>query len=167
MVVRDDGLGRRILGECIDFLLPQHCAACGRFGASLHAECIEAFPRALGPRCVRCWRPGPGTWCERCASGGSDAPAFDALRTPFRFEGDVRRVVLEAKFRGVTAHLGPLARTAAASVSPEWRIDAVTGVPLASGRQRRRGYNQASMLARGVAAALDVRTRADLVRRVR
>src|SRR5690606_26721308 len=128
---RRGALPRRVLREALDFLFPQHCLVCGGGGASLHAGCMATFPRAEGPRCSRCWRPGAGTWCERCATGGRDAPAFDGLRTPFRFEADVRRAILEAKFRGITAHLGPLAVAGAEVVPAEWRVDAVVGVPLA------------------------------------
>ena len=66
------------------------------------------------------------------------------------------RALLEAKFRGVTAHLAPLGRAAAAIVPPEWRLDAVVAVPLAPRRERRRGFNQAREAARPVAAALGV-----------
>lgn len=162
-----DGFGRRLLRECLDLLLPQQCLVCGGSGASLHPACLAGFPTAEGPRCVRCWRPGLGTWCERCATGGQDAPAFDGLRTPFRFEADARRAILEAKFRGITAHLAPIGRAAAEVVPPEWRFGAVVGVPLAGGRQRRRGFNQATLLARSVGEALDVEPRERLVRRVR
>jgi ComF family protein len=164
-------LSRRLWDDCIDFVLPQHCVVCGGFGASLHDDCLDRLSHAEGPRCARCWRPGAGTWCERCATADPEArpdmPAFDALRTPFRFEGDARRAVLEAKFRGVTAHLPPLARAAVDVVPREWRFDVVVGVPLARGRERRRGYNQAALLAREVAEATGARARADLVRRVR
>jgi len=156
-----------LLRECIDFVLPQHCVVCGRFGDSLHAECLDRLPRAEGVRCVRCWQPGVGTWCERCAVGGADAPAFNGLRAPFRFEGDARRVVLEAKFRGVTSHLRPLGQAAADLVPPEWRFDVVVGVPMSGSRMRRRGYNQAEVLAAEVGRALDVRVRRGLLRKVR
>lgn len=159
--------GRWILAQIGDLLLPQRCLVCGRFGASLHAECVPALPAADGARCTGCWRPGTSTWCERCAAGGSDAPAFDGLRTPFRFEGHARRALLEAKFRGVTAHLGVLAEAAAGVVPAEWRVDAVVPVPLASLRQRRRGYNQAAQLSRRVAEALGVREHRGLVRRTK
>lgn len=160
-------LSRRLLSDCIDFLLPQHCIVCGQFGASLHGGCMDTFPAAEGPRCTRCWRPGSGTWCERCAVDGPAAPAFSALRTPFRFEGDARRALLEAKFRGVTAHLSPLAQAAAEVIPSAWRFEVVVGVPLARGRERRRGYNQAAILAREVGEVTGTRVRANLVRRVR
>ena len=145
--------GFRIRAQISDLLLPQQCMVCGKFGASLHADCLDALPPAEGTRCARCWRPVATTWCEVCAEGGPDAPAFDALRTPFRFEGHARRSILEAKFRGITAHLPVLARAAAEVVPAEWRFDVVVPVPLAPMRQRRRGYNQAGILAREVARA--------------
>ena len=165
-------LARVLLDEAWDALLPQRCIVCGRFGASLHEGCLDALPRADGARCARCWRPlAPpqsvhGT-CERCAVGGADAPAFDALRAPFRFEGLARRALLEAKFRGVTAHLDPLGRAAAALVPEDWRLEAVVAVPLGRRRERTRGFNQAREAARAVAEALGVPLVEGLVRRAR
>jgi competence protein ComFC len=164
---RRPSLTRRLFDEAVDIVFPQRCVACGRFGAALHAECLDDLPPAGPPRCIRCWRPGAGTWCDVCATGGSDAPAFHGLRTPFRFEGAVRRALLEAKFRGITAHLDLLGEAAAATVPRGWDVEAVTAVPLSRGRERRRGFNQAALLARTVAAGLDLPLRLDLVRRVR
>ncbi len=161
------GERRSLRATVLEALLPQRCLVCGRFGASLHAACLDRLPAAGGVRCTRCWRPGAGTWCERCAAGGPQAPAFDGLRAPFRFEGDARRAILEAKFRGVTAHLPVLARAAASVVPAEWGLIAVTGVPLTGARQRRRGYNQAAIAAQAVAEALGVPYRPRLLDRVR
>ena len=145
---------RMLLDEAWDALRQQRCLACGRFGAALHDECLALLPAAEGPRCDRCWWPGVRGTCERCATGGSDAPAFDALRASFRFEGLARRALLEAKFRGVTAHLAPLGRAAVAIVPPDWRPNAVVPVPLGRRRERTRGFNQAREAARAVAEAL-------------
>ena len=160
-------LGDRLRAQISDFLLPQQCLVCGSFGASLHRECLDALPAADGTRCIQCWRPSRTTWCERCAEGGQDAPAFDGLRTPFRFEGHARRAILEAKFRGITSHLPVLARAAAEVIPAEWRFDAVIGVPLAPTRQRKRGFNQASILAREVARRTGTGERPRLLSRAR
>ena len=145
---------RRVFDAAIDALLPQRCVVCERFGAALHVHCLETLPRADGARCERCWRPSRATWCEVCAEDGSDAPAFAGLRAAFRFEGDARRAILEAKFRGVTALLEPLALEASATVPESWRVDLVVPVPLHRGRERRRGFNQARLAAQHVADAL-------------
>lgn len=157
----------RLVAEAAEFLLPQRCLVCSRFGAALHPGCVARLPAAEPPRCLRCWRPGPGTWCERCAVGAPDAPAFEGLRTPFTFSGDARRAVLEAKFRGVTALLPPLARSAAAVVPAAWTVEVVVPIPLAHGRHRARGYNQAEIAAREVARRLGVPLDAGRLRRTR
>lgn len=161
------GFGGRIWAQISDLLLPQHCVVCGGFGASLHPACLPSLPRAEGSRCVRCWRPARTTWCERCAEEGADAPAFDALRAPFRFEGHARGAILEAKFRGVTSHLPVLAGAAAEAIPPEWRFDVVVPVPLSGSRRRTRGYNQAEILARHVARAHGAGLRTRLLVRTR
>jgi predicted amidophosphoribosyltransferase len=155
------------MSEAAEFLLPQRCLVCARFGGALHAHCLAGLPAAEGTRCHRCWRPGPGTWCERCATDGSDAPAFDGLRTPFVFAGDARRAILEAKFRGVTALLPPLASAAAGVVPDEWSVDVVIPIPLARGRRRARGYNQAGIVAVEVGCRLNLPVRVRWLRRVR
>lgn len=154
--------------ELAEALLPQRCIVCGRFGAAVHDHCLDDLPHAGGTRCRICWRPlAGGTWCDRCATGGEQAPDFDELRAAYRFEGAARRALLEAKFRGVTALLEPLALAAARVVPAEWAPEAVVPVPLAPRRRRRRGFNQAELIARAVAERLDLPLRTDLVRRVR
>lgn len=150
--------------DLAEVVLPQRCVVCRRFGAALHAPCLEALPLASPLRCPRCWTPGSASFCPRCLDA---PPPYEALRARFRFEGDVRRALLEAKFRGKTALLAPLASAAAEVVPPDWRIDAVVPIPLHRGRQRRRGYNQATLIARTVAGRLGRPLVADVLRRAR
>jgi ComF family protein len=154
---------RVLLAELAEALLPQRCIVCGRFGAALHPDCVATLARAEPPRCLRCWAPGRSV-CARCKV---EPPAFEALRTPFRFEGAARRAVLESKFMGITALLEPLTRAAADTVPPDWAVDAVVPVPLHRRRERQRGYNQATLIAEVVARRLGVRLRSEWLKRVR
>ena len=101
---------RLLAGEAVDALLPQRCLVCGRFGAALHDRCVDELPAASPPRCGVCWAPGAAGVCARCAAA---PPSFAGLRAPLRFTGAARRALLEAKFRGVTRLLEPLAVAAA------------------------------------------------------
>ena len=157
-------VARELLQELAEALLPQRCIACGRFGAALHHACLEALPAAGQPRCSRCWAPGPGSPCSACRA---EPPPFEGLRTPYRFTGVARRALLEAKFRGISAHLDPLGDAAAAVVPRSWAIDAVTPIPLHRVRQRRRGFNQSELIARRVSSHLALPLRAELLRRAR
>ncbi len=153
-----------IAGEVAEALLPQRCIVCDRFGAALHDGCVEALVAAPPPRCDICWAPihWRDELCERCATSG---PAFDGLRAAFRFVGDARRELIEAKFRGVTRLIEPLAHAAALSVPLHWDIDVVVLIPLNGTRERRRGYNQAEIAARVVAGDLGVPLERSLLRR--
>lgn len=153
-----------MLGELAETLLPQRCVACGRFGAALHPECVALCPPAAQPRCTRCWQPSEVSPCARCRTS---PPPFEALRTPFAFEGPARRALLEAKFQGVTAVLAPLAEAAADVVPTDWRVELVVPVPLHPRRERQRGYNQAALLAEGVARRLGAPVEAGALRRLR
>ncbi len=159
--------------ELAELLLPQRCVACGGFGAALHQECLAELPRAEGPRCSRCWTPlhegvsADGGVCERCIPHESAGRVIEARRAAFAFEGAARLAVLEAKFRGVTALLGPLAEAAARAVDESWEIEAVVAVPLHPSRRRARGFDQGALIAVTVASRLGVPVRGDLIRRVR
>lgn len=156
-----------------DGLLPQRCIVCGRFGAALHEACLDALPHANPPRCPRCWLPtanqprearrGDGA-CSRCAAA---PPPFEGLRTPYRFVGLARRGVIEGKFRGVSALLEPLGRASGRVVPDWWAIDAVAPVPLHGARRRRRGFDQARLLAATVADEIGVSINDGLLRRSR
>lgn len=94
-------------------------------------------------------------------------PPTTNLRAPFRFAAEARRALLEAKFRGVTRLIEPLAEAAARAVPLHWRIDVVAPLPLHRTRERKRGFNQAEIAARVVARDLDLPLDRSLLRRVR
>ncbi len=161
---------RSRLDALIELALPERCLVCGRFGGSLHPECVGELPAADGLRCPRCWAPShrtdTGLLCERCS--GEELPrGLDELRASFRFTGLARRSILEAKFRGVSTLLDSLGLSLAAEVQPGWQPDAVVPIPLAAARQRRRGFNQSELLARRISEAVDVPLRLDLLSRAR
>lgn len=154
----------------VELVLPERCLVCGRFGGSIHLECVGGLPAADGVRCTRCWAPSRmsevGTLCDRCAGEGT-AEGLDALRTSFRFAGMARRSILEAKFRGVTSLFEPLSSSLAGEVQASWRPDMVVPIPLATGRKRRRGFNQSELIARRVADAHVLPLRLDVLERAR
>jgi ComF family protein len=139
----------RIRRFAVDLLYPRACALCGRRGEFVCEDCWAALPRAAGERCNRCWLPLEGGACRGCAL---HPIVLDAVRSLFRYEGDVRRLVHKLKFGDFSA----LAEVMAPAMTDlvEWPVDVVAPVPLAAGRERERGYNQSRLLARGIAAAI-------------
>jgi predicted amidophosphoribosyltransferase len=92
-------------------------------------------------------------------------PAVDACRALVTYDDAGRRLVTALKYgnaRSVVAWLA--AAMAHLVVASGWPVDAVTWVPTTSARRGRRGFDQAELLARGVAAHLGVPCRAYLLR---
>lgn len=112
-----------------------------------------------------------GNPCQACQE---EPPAFDALRAAFVYEGATRDAVLALKYAGVRSVAAPLLDQAVVagggsliSVGATGTIDSVTAVPMATRRRRRRGYNQAEVLARLVAGRLERPFEAGMLERVR
>ncbi len=155
---------REAAATAVGLLFPRVCAVCGgacdRAAGHLCWECFRSLPLVSGACCERCGLPvetaGRGGFvCSRCRQ---DPPAFDRARVAGRFRGSLRRLAHRFKYERALwladdlaelAHGCLLARFEAAAV------DVVVPVPLFRTRARARGYNQAALLARGIARRLE------------
>jgi ComF family protein len=153
----------------LSLVYPQACAVCG-------AECVES--RADAPACAKCWRAtrlftGEETLCWKCGvparasvpvekrSGvrcrRCDAESFTAARACGLYEGALRASVLNLKrVPFVPARLARLLACAVAR-APLSSATLAVPVPLHAERERERGFNQASLLARAVAKRTGLR----------
>jgi ComF family protein len=133
------GLSSGLISGLISGLLPTRCAACGCPGDPL---------------------------CHRCrfslASVGS-LRSPDGIRAAFSFDGVARELIVALKFR----HRRSAARVLAAQMVRRLRlghVDLVTWAPTSARRVRRRGYDQAEVIAECVARELGVPCRRLLYR---
>ncbi len=157
-----DGL-RRALGA--------HCLACAEpcagDGPGLCAACLRALPFNHAP-CPRCALPGGALACAACAR---DAPwPFAAARAPLLYRPPLDRLLPALKFHDDIAALRTLALLAGPllEADPGAADDAVlVPVPLHPARLRRRGHDQARLLAAALARASDRALRPGLLRRIR
>lgn len=137
----------------LDHLFPPRCAACDAFGAwPLCASCTRAVGVLAPPWCERCGRP----WEEplrRCV----DCPpaVVDRARSAFLYDGPIACAVKAMKFLGAHA-LAPHLAAAMSEMAGELEGDVVTWVPLSRSRRTRRGFDQAELLARALAARMEL-----------
>jgi competence protein ComFC len=87
----------------------------------------------------------------------ADCPprAVDVARAPFLYDGPLARAIRGMKFSGWHA-LGRHLSGAMAEVAGDLRADVLTWVPLSRRRLRRRGFDQAEVLARALTRGLDL-----------
>lgn len=136
-----------MFNDALDALFPRSCAGCGAGPWPFCEDCAHALIALEPPWCDRCGRP-----TERAVDSCGDCPpsSIDVARSAFLFQGPARRAIHRLKFSGWRSVADALAGAIAATgPSP---ADAVTWVPLARSRLASRGYDQAKVLARALAA---------------
>lgn len=140
------------MDRLLDLIFPPRCVGCRRWGEELCARCRQGLPYLEPPWCSRCGEPSAGgSACPRCP----DLPrSLDGLRSVGRYEGALREAILAFKYRG-RSRLGRRLGLLLKEHLERWPLplEALAPVPLHPRAQHQRGYNQAALLAREVAAA--------------
>jgi ComF family protein len=159
----------------IDYIqshLPGHCLLCGAQtgrgtgGLDLCPTCRDSLPRVLQP-CRACGQPlASDGLCGHCQR---QPPPYQRTSAPWLYAAPLDSLILQLK---TTAALAP-ARTLGRLLGRQLRDTGaelpqlLIPVPLHSRRLRERGFNQAALLTRQLAAELALPWRADLLSKVR
>lgn len=149
-------------------LVPHHVGAMLRHVARHRRPDVLALVCGFLLPCPGCGvRPaGTAGLCPRCRRRALRPGSDGAVLWLGPYAGPLGRAVRALKYRQATRvarWLGAAMATAVAASG--WRPELVCAVPLHPARLRQRGYNQASLLARPLAADLGVPYRALLTRR--
>ena len=154
----------------LDALFPPRCAGCGRAGSHFCSTCAGAVKPVPPPWCASCGAPLlRGDHCAECRL---DPLPLAAVRSGGLMEGPLRRAIHGLKYRGQRAaarSLADLLRPPAQALAlPPAEAAGLLAlpIPLHPSRERERGYNQAALLARPLAAALGVAYESRALRRV-
>lgn len=120
--------------------------------------------------CARC---GGGIWhplcpqCSRCPPASFTTPQgvkIIALGAYSDTPGDLAR---RLKYEEESVYAGPLGRTLSRFLPPLWKASTIVPVPLHPERLAERGYNQAALLGRRVAASQGLAFSTSILRRNR
>lgn len=154
-----DTIQSRLPGICL--LCGAHCPA-GGDGLELCAACREDLP-ACGRHCPSCGQPQPSD--ARCGPCQRQPPPYTHTVAPWLYAPPLDQLVLRLKTPAAPAPARTLGRLLAAQIRA--RGDSLPAllipVPLHAVRLRERGFNQAALLTRQLAASLALPWRADLL----
>ncbi len=142
------------LAALADLFYPERCVGCERRSSDvLCRACFETLPMVGSPVCGRCGLPTAfATFvCEECKNVDF---GFESARAPLKYEGVGKKIVHALKYRGYKQVVERLAVPLMLETLGDGRFDAVVPVPLHRSRLRKRGFNQAELLARGIAGRM-------------
>lgn len=147
---------RAAMGALVDFVLPRTCVCCERLldSGDKGVVCGRCWVRVRylpHPQCPRCGHPSNEYECGWCPL----VPPFvrAARSVCWVSSGQGAAVVHALKYRGWTVVASAMAeRMSRLSFPPDVVEEraALVPVPLASARQRERGFNQSALLARSL-----------------
>ena len=158
----------KFFNHILNFLFPPACPICGEFvenHGNLCSCCWRKFNWISNPKCYRCGYPFPADLdlgahplCPHCAAGECD---LDFIRSACVYDDVSKDIMLPFKHASALKYQMLMARSMINCLRDlNLDVDIVIPVPLASRRLFKRGYNQATLLARPIAkyfkATLDV-----------
>jgi len=151
-VVSLTALAESIYWAGLDLIFPPLCQNCKRTGERLCSACRAQIEYLTEPVCQHCGypQPAPTPDCEQCRRVPFSG---QGLRSLTFHAGPMRQAIHSLKYR----HNPPLAQTLAWLMARQWPPSlppnaVILPVPLAADRLRQRGFNQAELLARHLAA---------------
>jgi len=155
--------------ETARIVLHASCVACGRElpwrerTASCCGDCWRSLPLIAGATCESCAQPFAGdvgvAGVARCIDCMSDPLPVGWVDAWGHYRGTLERVLHAFKFQRHDWFAEPFADALRDLVAArgDAAFDAVVPVPMSRAKLRRRGYNQAELLARALARRLRLR----------
>ncbi|WP_036719828.1 ComF family protein [Paenibacillus sp. JCM 10914] len=165
----------RLLGYAHRLMAPEkeNCLTCGKTGSftrelpNVCHACRSRIPWIANVRCLRC---GRGIGCPDCSRVDLDERSFVLNRSAVTYTEQMREWLAQYKYRGNEGYANVLiamlvrayaqlhreANHGTRDQHRQWNIHAVTSVPVSDERLRERGFNQAEVLAQGLAARMQL-----------
>lgn len=145
----------RIVRSCMDILFPPGCTVCGaRLSGdeqgSFCPECRPGIRRLVPPLCRICGiEVGGADGCSPlCGECLRRPPPYSIARSVVRYEREIQQLVHKLKYSGDLSVLPGISELIGRHDMSEFAdVDCIVVVPLHLKRLRRRGFNQAAVLA--------------------
>ncbi len=162
--------------QILDYLYPPRCPVCDEIYGGKDKEsgicpsCRRELVYLREDYCLRCGRPLEDEQEEFCLSCGSKTHYFTQGRALFSYQGAVRTSLYRLKYANRRDYATVYGRELAGELG-EWirtlGISRIVPIPLHPSRRRRRGYNQAALLARQLGQLLEIPVEEKLLYRVK
>lgn len=154
-------------------LWPETCLFCGRVNArGVCSECGKKAEELLvkEPRCMKCGKPVRYKEQEFCSDCMRIRHVYDRGAALWLHKEPVNKSIYQFKYHNQRFYAEYYAEQLIRQYGrliQKWAPEVILPVPLHARRKRRRGYNQAELLARELGKQLEIPVCINLVKRVR
>ena len=160
----------------LDALYPRRCPVCGEIvtpkGRLICPSCLLRLSPVKSPACQKC---GKEVWSEEieyCPDCVKHRRSFARGMALFNYTEEAARSMAAVKYKNKREYLDFYAEAAVEKLRQyenreEWQFDALVPVPVHPARKRKRGFNQAEVLARELGRVLNAEVRTDILVRSR
>ena len=157
----------------IELLFPRRCPVCDKpvdkMGRYICKRCQNTLQYVQSPYCMKCGKSlneDTKEYCEDCQSVGH---VFERGRALYKYDS-VKDAIYRFKYEGRREYADffgkELVRRFGKQIK-EWNADALVPVPLHAEREKKRGYNQATLIAKGLEKELNIPVNDKIIRRVK
>ncbi len=155
----------------LDYIYPPRCPVCDGISAQgICAACKKSLVYITDAYCMKCGKPLEDEQEEYCADCKKKTHFFEQGRSLFSYQGQIRPSLYRLKYTNRREYAAVYGREMADCLG-RWicrmRITRIVPVPLHPSRQRKRGYNQAALLAREIGLRLELPVDQKLLYRVK
>lgn len=152
----------KVLDKLGDFLYPARCPVCDnivqRWDGGICNKCLKMIRYVEPPRCLKCGKHIEEETKEFCSDCDERNHYFRQGRALFYYK-DVAKAIYRYKYKGRKAYAQVFGKEMAYYLGDYIRslgADAIIPVPLFKRKVRRRGYNQAALLAKILGEELNI-----------
>ena len=133
------------------------CIVCGKeIRPNRYGLCDDCKLEINNNFCMRCGRHkiGIGDYCDECSNLSLH---FDEARSAVNYDGNAKALVHRLKYGNAKYLANTLSQYLLdVLLLSDWHADCITFVPIHKSRERKRGYNQAELLAKALAERVDL-----------
>lgn len=154
--------GRKFINIVLDIVYPRHCPICGdivrRRGRDVCPQCEKKISYVFEPFCLKCGKPliDEREYCDDCIA---KKHFFDEGRAALVYDEHTSKSIYAFKYnsRCEYAHFyGRVIYERLGRKIKSWDPDVIIPVPIHKSKLKKRGYNQAALIARELSRLLNI-----------
>lgn len=153
---------------------PARCPVCERLTGGRRIRCCpiceEKLPYIPEPRCLKCGKAVTAEETEYCMDCTKQQHVFTRGIALWSFDRSVRRVVYRFKYKNRREYAEYFAREIVKCYGRQiksWNAEALVPVPIHRKRYKKRGFNQAELLAKEIGRYMKLEVHTEIISRIR